>query len=375
MGVRVLIIVDGMLSGGAERQIIELLRALQHNAEITTGLCTLSIGGEREREAKEIVNHTFSNHPARNAGFSLLLHMPRTALQVLSEAKNWRPDIVHTFGCFSDHLGVLLAKKLDAKFINGSVCAARPKLYYRDRISQLTFNCADTIVANSHAGLKSFGIAEKGRVIHNGVDHGRFRNVQKAELAGSPVLCMVGNFTDKKDQFTLISCLPALQTSYPDIQLILIGRGKHVHTCRDHAAELGCEEHVQFIENCDNPEPYIRRSDICLLISNIGVHGEGISNAIIEYMALGKPVIASVCGGNGELVVDSVTGILIKNNDKNEIVSSAHELLANPERMVSMGLAGKHRIEVEFSITKMVNAYIDLYCSMVGRVTVKKLKN
>jgi glycosyltransferase involved in cell wall biosynthesis len=361
MALRILIIADGLLSGGAERQIIELLQGLKQHADFNTSLCVLSEGGVRASEGVNLADSVVPVSVACNAGGDLLRKFPMIALQAVRGCRTSPPDIIHSYGCFADILGVILSRIFKVPFINGSVRAARPRLYHRDRLSQLTFPWAHTIVANSCAGLRSFGIKKKGVVIHNGVQLARFEKISQAKITGSPVLCMVGNFTDKKDQKRLISCLPRLQHQYPEIRLILVGRGKHVDLCKELCVQLGSSDNVLFIEDCDNPEPYISRADVCLLISNITVHGEGISNAIIEYMAMEKPVIASDCGGNGELIADGVTGILIPENDRVRLGDAIIDLLADAEKCRRMSRAGRSRIENEFSIDRMVNAYVQLY--------------
>jgi glycosyltransferase involved in cell wall biosynthesis len=361
MALKILIVADGLLSGGAERQIVELLKGLKHHADFTTSLCVLSGGGAREREGVTLADSVIAVSAASNAGGSLLFRFPLLALQAVRACRLSPPDIVHSYGCFADILGAILSRIFKVPFINGSVRAARPRLYHRDRISQLTFPWANTIVANSFAGLRSFGIQNKGLVIHNGVQLARFEHITQADVTGAPVLCMVGNFTDKKDQKRLIGCLPRLRLKYPEIRLVLVGRGKHIDLCKACCVQLGCLENVVFVEDCDNPEPYISRADVCLLISNIAVHGEGISNAIIEYMAMEKPVIASACGGNGELVNDGVTGILIPDNDTTRLTDAILDLLGDSEKCSRMSKEGRSRIENEFSIDGMLNSYVQLY--------------
>lgn len=368
MALKVLIIADGLPSGGAERQIVELLKGLKHHPDFTTSLCVLSEGGAREREGVALADNVLSVSAACNAGANLLLRFPLIVMQAIQNCRLSPPDIIHSYGCFADILGAVLSRIFNVPFINGSIRAARPKLYHRDRISQLTFPWATTIVANSFAGLKSFGIRRKGVVIHNGVQLARFDKISQVYITGSPVLCMVGNFTDKKDQKRLISCLPRLQQKFPEICLILVGRGKNIDLCKAFCAQIGCSENVLFVEDCDNPEPYISRADVCLLISNITVHGEGISNAIIEYMAMGKPVIASACGGNGELIADGVTGILIPENDTIKLTDAINDLLDDPEKCSRMSRVGRSRIENEFSIDRMLNSYVQLYRDIAARI-------
>ena len=101
-------------------------------------------------------------------------------------------------------------------------------------------------------------------------------------------------------------------------------------------------------------------------MTNTRTNGEGISNAIMEYMALGKPVIATDSGGTGELVVNNITGFLVQDNDVAELEKKI-DLLLDDERIArDMGVAGQLRIKEEFNLEKMTSSYISLYNRIVA---------
>ena len=118
---------------------------------------------------------------------------------------------------------------------------------------------------------------------------------------------------------------------------------------------------IQFIESNSNIEEIINLFDICVLTNNTNGHAEGISNSIMEYMALGKPVIATNAGGNKELIFDKVSGFLIKPFDINDLIEKMEVLLTDRSKRISMGKAGSERIKKIFNIDKMVNSYTDIY--------------
>jgi glycosyltransferase involved in cell wall biosynthesis len=98
-----------------------------------------------------------------------------------------------------------------------------------------------------------------------------------------------------------------------------------------------------------------------VLTSNTDTHGEGISNAIMEYMALGKPVVATDCGGNSELIVEGETGYLIANRDTAGLIKRIEKLLDDTLLTLRMGEAGRRRISDAFSQERMTAAYAALY--------------
>ena len=113
-------------------------------------------------------------------------------------------------------------------------------------------------------------------------------------------------------------------------------------------------------------EDVINIFDICILTNNIYGHAEGISNSIIEYMALEKPVLATCAGGNKELIIDKVTGFLIKPFDFIDLKEKIEILLNDEKLRLKMGKLGRERIRKKFSSNLMVNKYISLYKGLLN---------
>ena len=105
--------------------------------------------------------------------------------------------------------------------------------------------------------------------------------------------------------------------------------------------------------------------DIGVLSTNAKVHAEGMSNSIMEYMVMEKPVIATDTGGNQELVDDGRTGYLVPPSSSSDMVNKMAKLLNNKELRLSMGQQGKRKVIEEFSTEKMVGQYFELYQSLV----------
>lgn len=226
---------------------------------------------------------------------------------------------------------------------------------------------ANWVVANSHAGVMAFGMEKRNNVsvINNGVGLERFSGIDPARLS-DPAICMVGNFTRKKDQGSLISIMPELRKKFPKLQLVLVGRGEKQSYLQQIVDSLGLQDNVIFVTDCNNPESLIKASRVGLLLSP---EGEGLSNVIIEYMALGKPVIASSLGGNCELVDHGTTGFLVNNGNHEKLIDYITRLLSNSVLAQNMGMAGKSKISRDFTITKMVSQYEALYSSLINRTT------
>ncbi len=338
--------------GGTERQIIELLKGLKQKTNFYLAFGVLVKGGALEKEAARWAD--FSIPLPQRQSFDITL-----AFSISKAVKRYKINLIHTFGMISDWAGLYASKINRIPYINGSIRSARPRLNHRDIVSRIAMQFADSVVANSYAGLSAFKIQahSKTDVIKNGVDLNRFKDV-KSVVYSSSTVCMVGNFTKKKDQISLIHALPIIHDEFPAIRLMLIGRGAKLDECKKIIPSLGLSHHIDIVSNTSNPEPYIAASQVGALISP---QGEGLSNVVIEYMALAKPVVATDIGGNGEIIDHGITGYLIPENKPEIIAEYILKLFRNPDRARQMGITGQKKIISQFDLERMIDEYESLY--------------
>ena len=200
----VLILADGMSAGGTERQIIELLKGFQYNKNFEIIFGVLVKEGERVSEAEYYSAKILPVLQSSQYDFTL-------AWSVIRLTREYKIDLIHTFGSVSDLAGIVAGKINKIPVVNGSIRSARPKLNKRDRISRFCMRFATEIVANSYAGIRAFGMENRdnAQVISHGVDIKRFEGVIPAQIP-EQTICMVGNFSRKKNQAQLIKILPKL---------------------------------------------------------------------------------------------------------------------------------------------------------------------
>ena len=358
----ILIVIDNMLPGGMQRQVVELLKGLRRRCRFRTILAVLSrapgLEDEAGRYADEIV------HVERLCRFD-----PTPVVRLIAAAHSRRCDLVHAIGWMSGLAGLVAARALRLPIINGSIRAAIPFLTWHERISRWCALRSDVIVANSNAGLRAYNVDSDSRaiVITNGIDLERFRNIAPPENSS---FCMVGNFGRYKDHATVIRALRTIQRQFPQASVSLVGKAlgrgdqEVLARCRRLVVELGLEASVRFVTDTNDAGPWIAGANIGVLASN---HGEGISNAILEYMALAKPVVVTDSGGNREVVSDGETGYIVQCEDSDAMAARVSELLRCPERAQRMGAAGRSVIEREFTLERMCARYEELYDSVLSR--------
>jgi len=205
--------------------------------------------------------------------------------------------------------------------------------------------------------------ARKVRTIYNGVDTQRFAPGDRAaarHVLGIPtdglVAGTVGRLDPVKDQAGLVRAF-ARSTQASKSVLVIAGEGPSRSELESVTRELGLADRVRLVgERADIPI-LLRALDVFVLPSL----GEGISNAILEAMATGLPVIATRVGGNVELVRDGLTGCLLEPRNVQALAEALARYLGDRARAQAHGAAGRERAVSEFGLERMLAAYTELY--------------
>lgn len=362
---RVLQIIDSLVAGGKERQLIELLKGLKAAPGIVSALVVLS----------DVVQ--YDEFAGLNVTTHVLPRRSRYDLSVLPRLwrvmRAFRPDVVHSWNAMCSIYAAPLARLSGAKFVDGFIRSAPAGLTMRDPEflrGRLTRPLATRVLANSMAGLASFGVpAGRGECIHNGFDFGRLGLVVDPDamrralgLGPGPVVGMVGSLSDAKDYDSFIALAASVAAVRNDVTFLVVGDGPHRERLEQLAAKSGACVH--FLGRRGDVESIVNIFTIGVLLS---VNGEGISNAIMEYMAFAKPVIATNCGGNGEIVEEGHTGFLIAVRDVPALTEHVLRLLDDPNRAAILGLRGRERLRERFGLERMTREHVRLYGRILAR--------
>src|SRR5436853_5910280 len=139
-----------------------------------------------------------------------------------------------------------------------------------------------------------------------------------------------------------------------DVVFVAVGAGQTLQTSKEMAAGVAA---MEFLGERKNIEQVVNTLDVGVL----STFTEGISNSIMEYMALRKPVVATDGGGTAELVVDGETGFLVPPNNPDVLAAKIEYLLDHPDVAQHMGDAGEARLRRKFSTVRMVEETVELY--------------
>jgi glycosyltransferase involved in cell wall biosynthesis len=140
-----------------------------------------------------------------------------------------------------------------------------------------------------------------------------------------------------------------------------MGAGEDRNALMTEAAELVQAGVVDFPPAGLEALPAIASADIGLLLSNATQHAEGCSNAIMEYMACGLPVVCTDSGGNPELVEDGVNGLLVAPGDTAALVRTLRALRDDPTLAARMGAEGRARVASRFCVEEMAAGFVAVY--------------
>lgn len=205
-------------------------------------------------------------------------------------------------------------------------------------------------------------------VIYNGYNIERAESNHFAPLseleelvAKGPVAFLVANIRPIKRIEDALAAVAALERRGHFLGLVVIGGGNS-QALQHQSVHLGIGDRVVFMGS----RPDVTR---CLALGSIGLscsESEGYSNAVVEYMQAGLPVVASDVGGNREAVVNGETGWRYPVGDVEALADRLEQLLLNQENAMAMGQAGRDLASERHGLMKMIDAHARLYSQILG---------
>jgi glycosyltransferase involved in cell wall biosynthesis len=361
----VLIIADNIGMGGKERRMLELIKSLSADPRYKIILITLLDRGTGYQYIHNFNITLIEAHRKNKWSLQPFVTLWKTV-------KKYKPDVVHAWGSLGCTyiLPSLLFRKFT--FIN-SIIADAPanvpwynKVYFR---GQLSFLFSDVILSNSLAGIESYNAPRhKSYCIYNGIDMNRFRNLPDAQQLKKElgiahfgfVAGMVGVFHPRKDYRTFVKAAQKVIATHKDVCFLLIGDGQDKAAIE---AMLSAEDkkNIKMLGKRSDVEALIQTFDAGVLCTNSQIHGEGVSNSLIEYMSLQKPALATTGGGTPEVIEDGKNGYLLEFGDADMLAEKIIYLHENPLAKLQMGEAALDTIHRKFLLDRMKQEFLAVY--------------
>ncbi len=279
--------------------------------------------------------------------------------------KKVEPNIIYAWGGFEANFCFILSSFTKAKIVNGSIRHGIV-IFNKKHLSRLLFlQLSKYIVANSRAGLKANKLS-RGYVLYNGIEKKFTKRISSEEknkllqsvfenYKGETVIISVANLVPFKDYITIFKSLKNLKKKGVSFRYIAIGEGLMREQLEMEIDSLELVKDVKLIGRTDKVEQYLQAADLFVHSSK----GEGCSNAILEAMAAGLPVIATNTGGTPE-ITGSENGQLFEYQNKTQLTEALEAHLSDPEMLSQKSKQSRNIIEERFTVEKMITNYLSI---------------
>jgi glycosyltransferase involved in cell wall biosynthesis len=233
-------------------------------------------------------------------------------------------------------------------------------------------------------GVKDYLVKEIGldpakvRVVVNGVevaalDAARPGPDVRRDLGlpeGAPVVGLVGRLDHwGKGHKELFAAMAQIRERH-SVHALIVGGGRRLEEVRQAAADLGLADRVHFLGPRADVPDLLNAMDIFVLPS----YSEGLSLALLEAMAAGKPVIATAVGGTPEVVTDGVNGLLIPPRDAGALAGALERLLADPAWAKELGAHARAHVRERYSLDRLGREMNEIYEQLARKKCLTNLR-
>ncbi|GAA3429658.1 hypothetical protein GCM10018953_68420 [Streptosporangium nondiastaticum] len=359
---RVVLVTGHLGLGGAEKQLV-LLAGELHRRGVETHVFVLSKGGPREAAllAEGIAVHRLG-FSRRSPGPVGLARNLAAFLRLVRLLRRLRPDVLHGFLYEGYVLGAVAARLARVPVV---VTGRRTQGYLKPRrpgyvaLERAVTAITDQVVANAVAIAKGTreveGVpARKVSVIYNGLPAPAFDPVEPEHVdTALPLIVCVARLSENKGHRFLIDAAALLSRSGRPCTFVLVGDGAERRSLEEQASALGVD--VRFLGFRVDTGGLLARADVVVLPSV----SEGLSNAVMEAMAAGRPIVATAVGGTPELLEGR--GVLVPPADPAALAEGVVRLLDDPGLALSLGNAARAWVRKNLDMDVVAEEHIVLY--------------
>jgi glycosyltransferase involved in cell wall biosynthesis len=356
--------------GGAERQLIELVKAIDKSRHQITVATFYDGGGLRpEIENLDGVRLVSLGKKGRWDLIPFVWRLDRLVREI-------RPDVLHGYMGIANELCSLMGWLHGGRVVWGMRQSERAKGQYDwlssafSHVGVWASKSADLIIANSVAGKLHYTRtgypAERMTVVHNGIDIVRFhpdraagRELRREWKIGDDQLLigLVARLDPQKDHRNFLQAAALVAGRRADARFICVGNGPEstAKALQEEAHRLGLNGRLQWVPASNNVRGIYNAMDLVTLTSK---NGEGFPNVVGEAMACGVPVVVTDAGDSAVVVGDSEQVVPI---EKAEALAAAwlRVLEMTPEERARLGARQRARIEENFQTSHLVNKTLE----------------
>ena len=365
----------GDLWAGAEVQLLSLMRYLARLPEFECSVILFNEGRLAEELRKLPVSLTVISEETFSP-MGIAYRLAKALLKI-------RPDVVHTHKYKDSFIGTLVARSLGIPYVVRIVHGLPEPFMGLRNAKMVAYTAADrlmtgwfvdrVVAVSSDIEKVLIGMYGSNRVscIHNGIDLEAVRVTTSREAfrrkwqipEDAVVIGTVGRLVPVKGHAILLDATRILQASIGNVALVLVGDGPLRKDLEANAKRLGLEKSVIFAGQQDQSYDFMNMMDVFVLPS---LH-EGIPMVVLEALALQRPVVATRVGGIPEVIEHGQTGFLAEPSDASSLARLLQRLVEDLPMAVSIGKAGRTRVEEKFTARTMAGKTAELYEQVLSK--------
>jgi glycosyltransferase involved in cell wall biosynthesis len=357
--------IDELNTAGSETQLLALIRHVDRT-RIRPYLCLLrgDNPGSRSLEPEDC--------PVLRLGVRSLCRFNTLAKgrRLAQFLRRERIDVLQVYFPDSTYLGVLVGRLAGVPHIVRTCENLGYSLTpLHRRLGRLYSHLADVTIANCEACREAI-VAQEGSsresvvVLESGVDLDRF-SVLPALTAHSGKLRVgvVANLRPVKNLDVFVRAAAAVAQTRPEVTFAVAGEGESRSALERLATELRLGARLSLPGIVRDVPAFLGGVDVAVLSSS----SEGMSNAVLEYMAAGRGIVATRVGANDRLLDDGIHGLLVPPGEVAALAAGMGRLLDDAELRVRLGAAARQRVEQEWGRQAMVRRFERFYENLVGQ--------
>jgi glycosyltransferase involved in cell wall biosynthesis len=367
---RIALVIDSIMRGGAERQALYCARGLA-----------------RRGSDVELVYYTRSplDYDGSLAGGARLTCLPKQGrpLRLLARLRahlaRGRFDVVHSFKSTACLYGGVAAWLARVPVIVGSYRGGRYVESGATRLGHRLLARVQTAWVENSPGVvdelvRAVGVDRRRcHIVRNAIDPGAFRSdldpaqarVRLGLDRDGETVTMLANLRPEKNHALFLEAAARVASARPRVRFLLAGEGPERRSIEAAVARLGLGERVHLLGMRDDVPDVLAATDVTVLTSDY----EGFSNTQMESLAAGVPVVTTHWNGGEELVRDGHEGFVVAPGDAQALAARITSVLADPALRRRLGASGRERVESRFGLDATASALLALYEGLLGERT------
>ena len=347
--------------GGKERRMSELIRHLSKKDRYDI---YLMLNKDTRKDYPDTLNYVtrYCEIDFTASKLNILEQIGRFIQEV-------EPKIIHSWHEYLSLYYNILRPFLSKSFyIAGFVADANPDNFFRGMADRLTYLLSDVVISNSIAGLEAHKAPlRKSIVIYNGFNEDRLPIIKDEIVLRNSlgvdkkdrIISMVGRMQRGKDYNTFLDAIKLINTEEEEIKFLLVGQGEDMDIYKERVSNENIKN-VIFTGFRKDVEEILQISTLTVLCTDDN-HKEGVSNVIMESLAVGTPVVATNSGGTPEIIEDGYNGYLLEPCDSASLTTVIKLILKDRNLHEMLSKNSIRTIKEKFSIKKMVDSYEFVY--------------